>query len=68
LTGTFNAVSAGVTAAPENIFQLNVGGDSASMYIQYNYGTGVPEPATMSLIGGALLGLGMFGFKRFSRP
>ena len=67
LTGTFNAVSAGVTAAPENIFQLNVCGDSASMYIQYNYGTGVPEPATMSLIGGALLGLGMFGFKRFSR-
>jgi hypothetical protein len=28
----------------------------------------VPEPATLSLIGGALLALGVFGRKRFSRP
>jgi len=39
------------------------GGDSANLFIQYEYASGVPEPATLSLMGGALLGLGVFARK-----
>jgi hypothetical protein len=46
------------------------GNITADLYIQYDYtsnGT-IPEPATLSLMGGALLGLGVFARKRFTRP
>jgi hypothetical protein len=50
---------------------LNYGPVNASTgggFVEYDYGSPTPEPATLSLIGGALLGLGMLGRKRFSRP
>ena len=67
IASSFNAVSVTVSAAPEGVFQAGVGGDSASLWIQYNYSSGLPEPATFGLLGGALLGLGIFGSKKFSR-
>jgi hypothetical protein len=43
------------------------GNVNASLLIQFDETTGAPEPATLSLIGGALLGLGVFGRKKFRR-
>jgi len=43
------------------------GGDSADLYIQYEYSPVAPEPATLGLMGGALLGLGIFGSKKLRR-
>jgi hypothetical protein len=42
------------------------GGDSAELYadITYSVNSGVPEPATLSMVGAALLGLGMIARKR----
>jgi hypothetical protein len=64
--GSFGPFQVGVSAAPEGVF-LSDGGDSAHLYIQYDYSSNVPEPATFGLIGGVLLGLGLFGSKKFSR-
>jgi hypothetical protein len=67
---TFGAVVLNVTAAAGTGGGVAAGngGDSADLYIQYEYSSTTPEPATLSLIGGALLGLGVFARKRFSRP
>jgi hypothetical protein len=66
---TFNAVSFLVSAYPSSPLELvSNGGDSAEMYVQYNYTSGVPEPATLGLMGVALLGLGVFARKRSTRP
>lgn len=59
----FGPVSVVVNAYFEGNLNAH-GGDSAELYIQYDES---PEPATFGLIGGALLGLGIFGSKRFAR-
>jgi hypothetical protein len=67
---TFNAVSVTVSASGAAGTYNSHGGASAELYIQYDLtpnGT-IPEPTTLSLIGGALMGLGVFARKRFSRP
>ena len=61
---SFGAVVATVSAtAGANGGVSGVGSDSANLYIQYEYAPTTPEPATLSLMGGALLGLGLFGRK-----
>lgn len=39
------------------------GSDSANLYIQYEYSPVAPEPTTLGLMGGALLGLGLLAKK-----
>jgi hypothetical protein len=39
------------------------GNVNADLFVSYSYTSGTPEPATLSLIGGALLGLGVFAKK-----
>jgi hypothetical protein len=67
-SGTFGTVVFGVYT-PTPIVAQNSGtppGDSTvSGFVN---DTSVPEPATLSLIGGALLGLGVLGRKKFFRP
>jgi hypothetical protein len=46
------------------------GAETLSVIYDYQYDvpdSGVPEPATMALMGGALLGLGLLGKKRFKK-
>jgi len=65
--GTFAAEVVTVAASAVSGGVSNVGSDSANLYIQFVYSSGVPEPTTLSLIGAALLGLGIFGSKKLSR-
>ncbi len=67
--GSYNAVTFTVSAAAVGADGVApTGSDSATLYVQYDESSGVPEPATLSLIGGALLGLGVFGRKKLFRP
>jgi len=64
------ASTAAFSAGLGDVLNLGtVGSASTTLFISYNLGpTGnVPEPATFGLIGGALLGLGVLGRKKFSR-
>ena len=67
-SGTFTAsvnVAASVLSGDGGV---DTGGnDSVRLKVQFDYSSIAPEPATMSLIGIALLGLGVFGSKKLSR-
>jgi hypothetical protein len=65
---TFNAVSVNA-AAIATVGGLSSGGsDSVRLFIQYDLTpTGVPEPVTLSLAGGGLLGMGLMMRKRSRR-
>jgi hypothetical protein len=39
------------------------GNTTANLYVQYEYNSAAPEPATLGLMGGALLGFGLFARK-----
>jgi hypothetical protein len=64
---SFGALTVTVSATPDPGGVSAVGSDSANLYVQYEYAPIAPEPATLSLMGGALLGLGLFGKKLFRR-
>jgi hypothetical protein len=62
---TFNAVSVNVTASSGGGGLDTAGSDSARLFIQYDLTpTGVPEPVTLSLVGGGLLAVGLLARKR----
>jgi hypothetical protein len=61
MTGNGQLSSASGNGGPGSAGNLFFGGDGTiggSLSVVYDYSTGVPEPATLSLMGGALLGLG----------
>jgi len=41
--------------------------DAITVVYNYTISSGTPEPTTMALMGGALIGLGLFGKKRFKK-
>jgi hypothetical protein len=65
--GTFNAVSV-QAAAVATVGGLSSGGsDSVRLFVQYDLTpvqTGVPEPVTLSMVGGGLLAVGFLARKR----
>jgi hypothetical protein len=63
---SFGPVTVNVAALGGNGGLDVAGSASARLFIQYDYSSNAPEPATMGLMGGALLGLALFG-KKLSR-
>jgi hypothetical protein len=72
------AISFGVTTSTSLVANFNGGNvtvnqvtdDNLSATVVYDYtipNTGTPEPTTMALMGGALIGLGLIGKKRFKK-
>lgn len=70
ITGAAGGTLLGTTSVKVNAFLVsgpglqNLGITDAYFYVQYDT---TPEPATFGLIGGALLGLGIFGSKKLAR-
>jgi hypothetical protein len=67
VTGAFGVEVVSVQAVPTSGGVAATGNTNANLSIQYEYSSNAPEPATLSLMGGALLGLGLFGKKLFRR-
>jgi hypothetical protein len=66
--GSFGPVSFTVSAAAGAGGGVSPSGnDNAYLFVTYDYTSGAPEPTTLVLMGGALLGLGVFGSKKLSR-
>jgi hypothetical protein len=63
LTAAGGPSSAGGSGGPDLFYNANgsVGGTLAVLYDYTPPPSGVPEPATMALMGGAMIGLGMIG-------
>ena len=53
-----------VAASAINGGVSSIGSDSASLFIQYDETSPAPEPATLTLVGGSLIGLGLIARKR----
>ena len=67
--GTYGPVTLTVSALAGGGGGVSASGNvNADLFVSYTESSGIPEPATFSLLGGALLGLGVFARKRFSRP
>lgn len=70
--GTFNALSGSfnstifIISTPTQIVAINSGSDQGETTVQGTVSSS-PEPATLSLMGGALLGLGVFRLRRSFR-
>jgi hypothetical protein len=62
--GTVNSIVFTVSAAAINGGVSSIGSDSASLYIQFDEAAPAPEPATLTLVGGSLIGLGLIARKR----
>jgi hypothetical protein len=67
VTGPFGVEVISVQALPTSGGVAPTGNTNANLAIQFEYSSNIPEPATLSLMGGALLGLGLFGKKLFRR-
>jgi hypothetical protein len=68
---TFSNGTTAFTISINSAVQSQYGADTSSsgVLVVYSYSdSATPEPATFSLIGGALLGLGFLGRKKFIRP
>ena len=59
--------TSGTVAYSASITVGNVQAVSGNVWEVINYTSSAPEPATMALLGSALVGLGLIGRKRFSR-
>jgi hypothetical protein len=63
--GSSPVITVTVSDAAVNGGVSSVGNANANLYINFDESSAAPEPATFGLIGGALLGLGLLGRKRF---